>query len=165
MGRYAREPDNAAKSCKARGSNLRVHFKVSFQLDLCQNNPSYVHNLQTHSPVIKHKFGPLSSMGTIHVLVTTLSITHVETVNNTKHDLLVIFLEHLWNCQCHQEDAFEARRRLLEERYWHERVRAIQAFQRWRRPLCTSQTVWHHTRTLAKEISWIPSPTPEECWK
>lgn len=29
MGRYAREPDNAAKSCKARGSNLRVHFKVS----------------------------------------------------------------------------------------------------------------------------------------
>lgn len=31
MGRYAREPAsaNAAKSCKARGSNLRVHFKVS----------------------------------------------------------------------------------------------------------------------------------------
>ncbi|CAG0919011.1 unnamed protein product [Notodromas monacha] len=27
MGRYAREPDNATKSCKARGSNLRVHFK------------------------------------------------------------------------------------------------------------------------------------------
>nr|ACY71252.1 ribosomal protein L17 [Chrysomela tremula] len=27
MGRYAREPDNAGKSCKARGSNLRVHFK------------------------------------------------------------------------------------------------------------------------------------------
>lgn len=30
MGRYAREPDNAAKSCKARGSNLRVHFKVRY---------------------------------------------------------------------------------------------------------------------------------------
>lgn len=29
MGRYAREPDNCSKSCKARGSNLRVHFKVS----------------------------------------------------------------------------------------------------------------------------------------
>lgn len=29
MGRYAREPDIAAKSCKARGSNLRVHFKVN----------------------------------------------------------------------------------------------------------------------------------------
>nr|QBH72822.1 60S ribosomal protein L17 [Embidopsocus sp. OG10625] len=27
MGRYAKEPDNATKSCKARGSNLRVHFK------------------------------------------------------------------------------------------------------------------------------------------
>nr|WIM01496.1 ribosomal protein L17 [Limnephilus lunatus] len=27
MGRYSREPDNPAKSCKARGSNLRVHFK------------------------------------------------------------------------------------------------------------------------------------------
>merc|ERR1712029_318947 len=27
MGRYAKEPDNATKSAKARGSNLRVHFK------------------------------------------------------------------------------------------------------------------------------------------
>ncbi|TRY67434.1 hypothetical protein TCAL_05248 [Tigriopus californicus] len=27
MGRYASEPDNAAKSAKAKGSNLRVHFK------------------------------------------------------------------------------------------------------------------------------------------
>uniref|UniRef100_A0A4Y0BLI6 Large ribosomal subunit protein uL22 n=1 Tax=Anopheles funestus TaxID=62324 RepID=A0A4Y0BLI6_ANOFN len=27
MGRYAKEPDNASKSCKSRGSNLRVHFK------------------------------------------------------------------------------------------------------------------------------------------
>ncbi|CAG0892942.1 unnamed protein product [Cyprideis torosa] len=27
MVRYALEPDNPAKSCKARGSNLRVHFK------------------------------------------------------------------------------------------------------------------------------------------
>lgn len=30
MGRYSREPDNATKSCKARGPNLRVHFKVSY---------------------------------------------------------------------------------------------------------------------------------------
>ncbi len=29
MGRYAAEPDNATKSAKARGSNLRVSFKVS----------------------------------------------------------------------------------------------------------------------------------------
>jgi len=27
MTRYSTEPDNATKSCKARGSNLRVHFK------------------------------------------------------------------------------------------------------------------------------------------
>lgn len=28
MAKYSHEPDNATKSCKARGSNLRVHFKV-----------------------------------------------------------------------------------------------------------------------------------------
>merc|ERR1712206_40107 len=27
MGRYAQEPDNASKTAKAKGSNLRVHFK------------------------------------------------------------------------------------------------------------------------------------------
>lgn len=27
MGRYSSEPENAAKSCKARGFDLRVHFK------------------------------------------------------------------------------------------------------------------------------------------
>jgi ribosomal protein L22 len=27
MGRYAAEPDNATKAAKARGSNLRCHFK------------------------------------------------------------------------------------------------------------------------------------------
>ncbi|KAI8434511.1 hypothetical protein MSG28_012515 [Choristoneura fumiferana] len=31
MGRYSREPDNPAKSCKARGSNLRVHFKNTYE--------------------------------------------------------------------------------------------------------------------------------------
>lgn len=35
MGRYAKDPDNATKSCKSRGSNLRVHFKVSFIKKLC----------------------------------------------------------------------------------------------------------------------------------
>ena len=29
MGRYASEPDNATKAAKAKGSNLRVHFKVN----------------------------------------------------------------------------------------------------------------------------------------
>ncbi|KAF7846539.1 hypothetical protein BT93_L4184 [Corymbia citriodora subsp. variegata] len=28
MVKYSREPDNPTKSCKARGSDLRVHFKV-----------------------------------------------------------------------------------------------------------------------------------------
>ncbi|GMN49225.1 hypothetical protein TIFTF001_018389 [Ficus carica] len=30
MVKYSREPDNPTKSCKARGSDLRVHFKGSF---------------------------------------------------------------------------------------------------------------------------------------
>lgn len=29
MGAYAREPENISKSCKSRGDNLRVHFKVN----------------------------------------------------------------------------------------------------------------------------------------
>lgn len=33
MPRYSHEPVNATKSCKARGSNLRVHFKVSVFYD------------------------------------------------------------------------------------------------------------------------------------
>ena len=27
MGRYSKDPENPTKSCKARGSDLRVHFK------------------------------------------------------------------------------------------------------------------------------------------
>ena len=38
MGRYAIEPDNATKAAKARGSNLRVHFKVSFKYAKSQYN-------------------------------------------------------------------------------------------------------------------------------
>lgn len=30
MGKYSREAENTAKSCKSRGSHLRVHFKVNF---------------------------------------------------------------------------------------------------------------------------------------
>ncbi|KAJ6374492.1 hypothetical protein OIU78_030075 [Salix suchowensis] len=32
MVKYSREPDNQTKSCKARGSDLRVHFKVCCML-------------------------------------------------------------------------------------------------------------------------------------
>ncbi|KOB65805.1 Ribosomal protein L17, partial [Operophtera brumata] len=31
MGRHSKEPDNPAKSCKARGSNLHVHFKNTYE--------------------------------------------------------------------------------------------------------------------------------------
>lgn len=34
MGAYAREPENISKSCKSRGDNLRVHFKVSSRIFL-----------------------------------------------------------------------------------------------------------------------------------
>ncbi|GAY51059.1 hypothetical protein CUMW_131360 [Citrus unshiu] len=30
MVKYSKEPDNPTKSCKARGSDLRVHFKVAW---------------------------------------------------------------------------------------------------------------------------------------
>lgn len=39
MGKYAREAENTAKSCKSRGSHLRVHFKVNKFFD---NNAFYV---------------------------------------------------------------------------------------------------------------------------
>ena len=34
MGKYAAEPDNATKAAKARGSNLRVHFKVCMKITM-----------------------------------------------------------------------------------------------------------------------------------
>jgi len=37
MGRYAKEPDNATKSAKAKGSNLRVHFKVKKEMTKVDN--------------------------------------------------------------------------------------------------------------------------------
>ena len=47
MGRYAIEPDNATKAAKARGSNLRVHFKVSYCYSIfyCSTNKNlYKHD-------------------------------------------------------------------------------------------------------------------------
>lgn len=43
MGKYAREPDNASKSCKARGSNLRVHFKVCISLVVVEGPSRFGH--------------------------------------------------------------------------------------------------------------------------
>ena len=51
MGRYAIEPDNATKAAKARGSNLRVHFKVSYCYIIfhCSTNKNlYKHNTVWH---------------------------------------------------------------------------------------------------------------------
>ena len=41
MGRYANEPDNIPKSAKARGSNLRVHFKVTMR-DLLRDKACFI---------------------------------------------------------------------------------------------------------------------------
>ena len=41
MGRYAAEPDNATKAAKARGSNLRVHFKVKKGLFIISSIQSF----------------------------------------------------------------------------------------------------------------------------
>ncbi|KAE9610517.1 hypothetical protein Lalb_Chr07g0187451 [Lupinus albus] len=32
MVKYSREPDNSTKSCKARGADLRVHFKLHYYM-------------------------------------------------------------------------------------------------------------------------------------
>eukprot|EP00270_Netrium_digitus_P019909 TRINITY_DN79_c0_g1_i1.p1 TRINITY_DN79_c0_g1~~TRINITY_DN79_c0_g1_i1.p1 ORF type:complete len:197 (-),score=61.50 TRINITY_DN79_c0_g1_i1:173-727(-) len=42
MVKYAREPDNATKSCKARGSDLRVHFKNTRETAMAIKNMDLV---------------------------------------------------------------------------------------------------------------------------
>lgn len=49
MGRYSRESDNVAKSCKARGPNLRVHFKVR----ILPRNPRSLGLLDAQCPQLK----------------------------------------------------------------------------------------------------------------
>lgn len=49
MGRYSKEPDNPAKSCKARGSNLRVHFKVKVKTVICIQD---IDSTWTDTPVL-----------------------------------------------------------------------------------------------------------------
>lgn len=44
MGKYAREADNTAKSCKSRGSHLRVHFKVNFICSRKKNKKKILKN-------------------------------------------------------------------------------------------------------------------------
>jgi hypothetical protein len=40
MGKYSKDADNPSKSCKARSSNLRVHFKVSLYFSFSNSSES-----------------------------------------------------------------------------------------------------------------------------
>ncbi|XP_050509580.1 60S ribosomal protein L17-like [Diabrotica virgifera virgifera] len=61
MGRYAREPENPAKSCKAKGSNLRVHFKNTCETaNAIRNMPlkravAYLNNVITQQECVPFK--------------------------------------------------------------------------------------------------------------
>uniref|UniRef100_A0A6M2DLS3 Large ribosomal subunit protein uL22 n=1 Tax=Xenopsylla cheopis TaxID=163159 RepID=A0A6M2DLS3_XENCH len=55
MGRYSREPDNATKSCKARGSNLRVHFKNTHETAMAIKKMQLRRAVRYLKNVIEHK--------------------------------------------------------------------------------------------------------------
>merc|ERR1711988_147381 len=55
MVKYAREPENPAKSCKARGSELRVHFKNTHEVAAAIKNMTLKKAKKYLSDVIDHK--------------------------------------------------------------------------------------------------------------
>ncbi|XP_076242986.1 ribosomal protein L17 [Calliopsis andreniformis] len=55
MGRYSQEPVNAAKSCKARGSNLRVHFKNTHETARAIKNMLLKRAQKYLKNIIEHK--------------------------------------------------------------------------------------------------------------
>ncbi|XP_053988183.1 60S ribosomal protein L17 [Hylaeus anthracinus] len=55
MGRYSHEPVNATKSCKARGSNLRVHFKNTHETARAIKNMPLRRALKYLKNVIEYK--------------------------------------------------------------------------------------------------------------
>jgi len=55
MGRYALEPDNATKSAKARGSDLRVHFKNTRETAQAIKKMSLARAVQYLKNVLDHK--------------------------------------------------------------------------------------------------------------
>ncbi|GLH05622.1 Uncharacterized protein GBIM_11210, partial [Gryllus bimaculatus] len=55
MGRYSREPDNATKSCKARGSNLRVHFKNTRETAMAMRKMTLRRAVRYLKNVMDHK--------------------------------------------------------------------------------------------------------------
>merc|ERR1712146_43005 len=55
MVKYAREPENPAKSCKARGSDLRVHFKNTHEAALAVKTMSLKKAKKYLEDVLEHK--------------------------------------------------------------------------------------------------------------
>eukprot|EP00241_Pyramimonas_parkeae_P011791 CAMPEP_0114225818 /NCGR_PEP_ID=MMETSP0058-20121206/885_1 /TAXON_ID=36894 /ORGANISM="Pyramimonas parkeae, CCMP726" /LENGTH=186 /DNA_ID=CAMNT_0001336469 /DNA_START=53 /DNA_END=613 /DNA_ORIENTATION=- len=55
MVKYAREPDNPTKSCKARGSDLRVHFKNTREAAFALRNRTLTNAKKYLEDVIDHK--------------------------------------------------------------------------------------------------------------
>ncbi|XP_076277293.1 ribosomal protein L17 [Lasioglossum baleicum] len=55
MGRYSHEPENATKSCRARGSNLRVHFKNTHETARAIKNMPLRRAQKYLKNVIEHK--------------------------------------------------------------------------------------------------------------
>lgn len=114
MGRYSHEPVNQTKSCKARGSNLRVHFKVNMRLR-----------------------GSITSKATC----STRECLCTDSIN-----CLSYIIEYPWDCACYQKYGPAEGAEVPEERYRAQRVCSFPQVQRWCRQVCSSQTVWHHTR-------------------
>lgn len=62
MPKYSREPDNATKSCKASGSDLRVHFKNTCVTGAAIRNmglkkaKGYLENVLAHKEAIPFRF-------------------------------------------------------------------------------------------------------------
>ncbi|CAD6234284.1 hypothetical protein G9C98_001489 [Cotesia typhae] len=55
MGRYSKEPSNITKSCKARGSNLRVHFKNTHETARAIKNLTLRRAQKYLKAVMEHK--------------------------------------------------------------------------------------------------------------
>jgi len=55
MVKYAREPDNPTKSCKARGSDLRVHFKNTREAGFALKKKTLIEAKKFLEDVVDHK--------------------------------------------------------------------------------------------------------------
>merc|ERR1711916_96595 len=55
MGKYAREPENTTKSCKARGNGLRCHFKNTREAAMALKNLTLARAKRYLNAVLDHK--------------------------------------------------------------------------------------------------------------